>query len=385
MASNKQFALEELVDKAWPSAHWRDTHVVLGVSGGADSVALLRAVLALNGRCGGRGAVRVAHLNHGLRGPAADADQAWLEQLCGQLGVPISVGHANVSGLASEQGDGWEAAARTARYSFLQTVAEEVGARFVAVAHTADDQAETVLHRIVRGTGLAGLAGMPVSRPLSASVSLVRPLLAARRGEVLEYLAAVGQEYRTDDLNADARFTRNRLRHELLPLLREKLNPEVDSALLRLASQAGEAQRWLVVEAEAFVGRCVVIEMQRGRQVADPPRRGEGESGRHAGEASATVSPSPPLPFSPYSATANSIRIKCSPLADQPPLLVREVCKAAWERANWPLQAAGFEVWDQLAKLVQADKQAAALNLPGDIRAVRVAGEVVLTRAGCFP
>jgi tRNA(Ile)-lysidine synthase len=342
MAANTEFILEALLDEAWPSTLWRDTHVVLAVSGGADSVALLRGVLALKTGRGGRGDVQVAHLNHGLRGPAADADQAWVEQLCGRLGVPLSVGRADVKGLANKQGNGWEAAARSARYDFLRATAERIGARFVAAAHTADDQAETVLHRIVRGTGLSGLAGMPVSRPLSPSVTLVRPLLAARRSDVLDYLAAIGQAYCTDDTNADLCFTRNRIRHELLPQLRNQFNPEADMALLRLASQASETQRWLGSEAAALAEKSVVT------------------------------------------APSGDLRIDCQVLFGQPTFLIREVFKVAWSRADWPLQSAGFEVWEQLAKFVQAGPDTAALQLPGDIRAIRKAGEVILSRAGSF-
>src|SRR6476646_5281935 len=171
MTSNAQLAFEKQLALAWPCDQWQDAHVLLAVSGGADSVALLRAVLSLKDTCGGRGAVHVAHLNHALRGDAAAADQAWLDKLCRRLGVSLVVGRSDVRSRAAEQGDGLEAAAREARYEFLSSTAEQLGARFVATAHTADDQAETVLQRIVRGTGLAGLAGIPSSRRLSSSAT----------------------------------------------------------------------------------------------------------------------------------------------------------------------------------------------------------------------
>jgi tRNA(Ile)-lysidine synthase len=216
-------------------------------------------------------------------------------------------------------------------------MAERLGARYVAVAHTADDQVETVLHRIVRGTGLAGLAGMPFARPLSPSVALVRPLLLARRRDVLQYLSEIGQDFREDASNEDWRFTRNRLRHGLLPLLRRQYNPDVDAALLRLAAQAGEAQKLLAEQAALLADRFVVVEAGR------------------------------------------DVRIDCSQLADKPRLILREVCKAAWARAGWPQQDADFDLWQQLAELVMHPESGApTLNLPGNIRAARQGEEIVL-------
>jgi tRNA(Ile)-lysidine synthase len=334
-----QHPLEAAIAGAWPAPNWRDSHVVLAVSGGPDSVALLRAVLALKQRDGGPGRLFVVHLHHGLRGAAADEDQAWLEKLCRRWQIPLEVGRADVAAAAVEQGDGCEAAARQARYEFLRATAEKLGARLVAVGHTADDQVETVLHRILRGTGLAGLAGMPGVRPLSPSVTLVRPLLDVRRGDVRRYLEAIGQDYRTDASNADSRYTRNRLRNDLLPAIRAYVNADADQALRRLALQAGEAQLLISDLAAGLASRSVAD------YCASPP----------------TI-----------------VRIDCRPLAGQPLLVVREVCKAAWHRAGWPLQAMGFEEWQQLAAVVHADRNPAAINLPGNIQAHREGNLLVL-------
>ena len=216
-------AFEQLVATALPTTTWCETHVVVAVSGGADSVALLRAMHALKQMHGGCGELIVGTLNHGVRGEDAAKDVAWLRALCEELKLRLCVETADVQSLVSEQGDGFEAAAQTARYDFLRRTAESLGARFVATAHTANDQVETVLHRIVRGTGIAGLRGIQRSRPLSESVTLVRPLLDLSRGQVVEYLSSLGQSYRTDGTNADTAFTRNRIRHELLPNLRRNL------------------------------------------------------------------------------------------------------------------------------------------------------------------
>src|SRR5688572_29033082 len=198
----------------WPPAAWREVTVIAAVSGGADIVALLRALLAI--RQQGAGRQVAAHCNHRLRGAESEADAAFVADLCRQLGLTCEIGIVDVS-QAANSGDGLEAAAREARYGFLKSVAARHGARYLATAHTADDQAETLLHRIVRGTGLAGLAGIPRVRPLNELTTLIRPLLGARRSEVLAYLADIGQEYRHDASNLDRRFTRNRIRHELLP------------------------------------------------------------------------------------------------------------------------------------------------------------------------
>jgi tRNA(Ile)-lysidine synthase len=330
--------LERRLAKNWPVENWRDSHVVLAVSGGADSVAVLRAMIALKVGCGGTGRLFAAHLNHCLRGNEADADAAWLTALCERLGLPLEVGKVDVSLLANDQGDGREAAARAARYGFLQQTAERLGARFVATAHNADDQTETVLHRILRGTGLAGLAGIPGGRPLSPSVALVRPLLAVKRREIDDYLAELGQDFRADTTNEDSRFTRNRLRHDLLPLLREKFNSEVDDALLRLATQAGETQQVIEALAEGIVCDCVVIEFDS--------TLGDSRRGRR-------------------------LQMDCRKLAAQPAIIVREVCKISWREARWPLQAMGFHEWQLLARLVSGECAKTTVNLPSGIQARR--------------
>jgi tRNA(Ile)-lysidine synthase len=353
MGSVSQRPLEEHVARAWPAAQWANVHVVAAVSAGADSVAMLRLLLALKKRAGGSGKLYVAHVNHQLR-PDAATDQAWLESLCLRLGVPLDVSKADVAAVADIEGDGWEAAARQTRYELLCATAERRGARFVAVAHTADDQVETVLHHILRGTGLAGLAGMSHARPLSATVSLVRPVLGVWRRDILQYLADIGQDFRTDATNAELRFTRNRLRHELVPLLREKFNPEIEATLLRLAQQAAEAQQVITDIAAGLFGRCVEV---------DKPTR----------QPDATMCDS----------QAVSVQIDCRSLAGQPPLVVRELCKIAWREAGWPMQAMGFTQWRDLAQLAVTGK-GPPLNLPAGVRALRDGETLVLQLPSAF-
>ncbi len=295
---------------AWPPRQWADLTVLAAVSGGADSVAMLRALVAV--KPPGDGRLVVGHLNHRLR-EDADADERFVAELSGRLGLECCCGRLEPASL-TEAGRGLEAAAREARYRFLRTTAERLGARYVACGHTADDQIETVLHRILRGTGIAGLAGMPAAR-LSEAVTLVRPLLGARRSELLEYLDRIGQPYRQDRSNLDRRFTRNRLRHDLLPHLAEHYNPAVGDALLRLARLAGEiqevaARRVGSSSAAVAEGRGVILLRERWRESRNTSRelikavwRGKDGRSRRWGSASGTswcgcCSAGKPLPVS---------------------------------------------------------------------------------------
>ncbi len=333
----------------WPATEWCDTHVVLAVSGGADSVALLRAMASLKAAYKGTGKLYVAHLNHGLRGDAATADAAWLEALCDLQSVQLEVGVADIAAAAAEQGDGWEASAREARYKFLRHTAERLGARFVATAHTADDQVETVLHRIVRGTGVAGLAGIPKYRSLSESVVLMRPFLSIPRSSVLNYLAAIGQDYRSDATNDDVRFTRNRVRHELLPRLREHFNPKVENALLRLSAQARDIYEALEGIAADLVSDCVVVE--------------------HDNSLDSTTKVLRP---------ALRVCVECERLNSQPAIVVREVLKLAWREAHWPMQAMGYREWQLLASMIAGACPQTHGNLPTNIRAHRDRHHLIL-------
>src|SRR3954468_11588552 len=175
---------------AFPPERWRDVTTLVAVSGGADSVALLCGLAALK-QGQGEGRLIAAHFNHQLRGAESDEDEAFVRRLARELTVDIEVGSGDVRGGAS--GDGLEAAARSARYAFLTETARRSGARYVVTAHTADDQVETVLHRILRGTGLGGLAGIPRVRELTPGQALVRPLLSAGRADVTAYLLSLNQ------------------------------------------------------------------------------------------------------------------------------------------------------------------------------------------------
>jgi tRNA(Ile)-lysidine synthase len=202
--------------------------LLVALSGGPDSVALLDALLEA-GRRQGFG-VEAAHLDHGLRAGSAE-DAAFCRNLCARLGVRLEVGSADVKGRAGRDRKGVEDAAREERYAFLRRVAAERGAVAIAVAHTSDDQAETLLLRLLRGSGSAGLGAMRARAGL-----VIRPLLGVSRLDVLEHAKARGLVFREDPTNADLRISRNRVRHELLPYLERHFNPKIRETLARTAA-----------------------------------------------------------------------------------------------------------------------------------------------------
>ena len=238
----------------------RHQPVVVAVSGGPDSVALLHLLHGLNGPGGWSLRLHVAHLNHRLRGADADADAAFVEALAKRLGWPCTVESVDIRALAGQRGESLEQAGRQCRFEFFERVALTAGARTVALAHHADDNVETVLHRIFRGTGMRGLGGIRSVRAIrpGSDIRIVRPLLPFRRAQIEEYLRKRGLESRQDATNHSPEFTRNRIRSLVLPLLREKFNPHADEAVLRLAEQARGADAYLSETSERLFESLVV-------------------------------------------------------------------------------------------------------------------------------
>lgn len=227
--------------------------VGVAVSGGADSVALLRALIELRNELGL--VLSAVHFNHKLRGSESDEDERFVAELARVNDLSLHRGEAETKTFAREKALSIEAAARDLRYSFFGKLIKECALDRVATAHTLDDQAETVLLRVIRGTGTSGLAGI-LPKLKVANGTIVRPLLSVRRAEILEYLQQIGQNWREDSTNSETAFTRNRVRHELLPQIVSDFNPEVVNALANLAEVArGEDEYWASATAEAFV-RC---------------------------------------------------------------------------------------------------------------------------------
>ena len=319
--------LPEALAAAWPPAKWQDVTVLVAASGGADSVALLRGLVEI--RDAGEGRLIAAHFNHRLRGAESDGDQAFVEQLGRELGVKVVTGQREGEGVAEE-------ALREARYEFLNQMSGVYGARYVATAHTADDQVETVLLNVLRGTGLAGLAGIPRIRQLAESTTLIRPLLEVTRGQVLEYLAALGQPFREDASNRSLQYTRNRLRHELLPLLERDYNPQVREALRRLSQLAGEADDEL-----------------------------SGRAARYRDFMPRTVS--------------GGVELMTAPLELLSDYMVRTFFQVIWGEQGWPLQDMTLERWQQLAQFARATAPPPQM-FPGGIRAEKQGDVMRLTR-----
>lgn len=208
--------------------------VVAAVSGGADSVALLFALQALNIPC------TVAHLNHTLRGAASSADEQFVRGLAGELGLPVVVKSVDVEYLARTEQLSLEMAARKARHDFFSSFDEAL----IALAHHADDQAETFLLRLARGAGPEGLGGMPFSRQFD-SLRLIRPMLNIPRTDIIDWLKANGISWREDASNSDEVFLRNRVRHSVLPLLQAELNPNIRDTILRTMDILREENEWM--------------------------------------------------------------------------------------------------------------------------------------------
>lgn len=222
--------------------------VVVGLSGGPDSVFLLYALHTLQARMGFT--LRAVHVHHGIRGAEADRDEAFSEKLCAKLDIPFQAVHVAAPAYAAQHGLSLEEAARILRYEALEAARQQLGqtrAAWIAVAHHLDDQAETVLHNLVRGAGLRGLAGMENRRN-----HVIRPLLSIKREDILKWLKQYDIPYVTDSTNADPHYTRNRIRSTVLPELRE-INPEASAHIAHSAALLREADAYFHALALQYV------------------------------------------------------------------------------------------------------------------------------------
>lgn len=307
--------LADRIRSRWPDLQGPG---VVAVSGGADSVALLRTLAEWVQP------LIVAHLNHRLRGPDSDGDEQFVGDLAFSLQLPFRSHRVDVR--AEAQGDNLEDVARRLRYDWLAEVARETGSNWIATGHTADDQAETVLHRLIRGAGIQGLRGIAAERELAVGICLIRPLLPCSRSMIIAHLESIGQNWREDATNRDPAFTRNRIRHELLPLLRT-FNPAIVDVLGRVAEQAGE----LYADEEA--------EAQTLLSAAELPRAGD------------------------------LCIFDLKKLRTSAPHRVRSMFRLLWRREGWPLRDMTYEHWKRLVAVALND--AGAIDLPGKVAARR--------------
>ena len=256
-------------------------HLILGLSGGPDSLSLYDAMkelrqdnLKTGGKFGLDFTVHPVHVNHKFRPGAAEEDQAFCEELCREVSEtvpgfdPLRVFEVDCNALADMLGMTSEEAGRKARYDAFRTVGREVMERYgcradqvkILVAQNADDQAETILFRLLRGTGPDGLAGIAYDRSDESGFRVIRPILGIKRAEIEEYCATKGLEPRRDHTNEEAVYARNKIRLELLPLLAKEYNPNIVDALNRLGKLEAEDKAYLNAQAtkayeEALVGR----------------------------------------------------------------------------------------------------------------------------------
>lgn len=312
------------VASKFPLEAWGGHGILLAVSGGADSVALLRLFCEFRDSYGPKSLrIAVAHVNHALRGAESDADAEFVRELSEWLSVPYFETRLNSN-------SGWsEDEARKGRYEFLEKTANSQALRHLALAHHADDRIETILHRIIRGTGILGLGGIPFSRKLSDSLTIIRPLLQFHNEEILEYLESIGQEFRTDSSNLENSYTRNRIRNELLPYISKDYNPGFGDSLLRLGDQAAELREIFEEKLETLYEKSVRLESD------------------------------------------GTVTVSIETLKKEPRYLVRECFVKIWSEKTWPLQGMGFVQWDLLADAVINHEMPPQTDFPGAIRIER--------------
>ncbi len=324
------------------------TRLAEGLSGGADSVALLLALAARSGEIGL--VIHVAHLHHGLRGEEADGDLEFCRELAAKLGLPFHEARVDIEAAARADANAGkpaetiEEAARRLRYSWFRDLLASGEIDAVATAHTLDDQAETVLAKFLRGAWTEGLAG--ISRVLVFPEGrIVRPLLGTTRAEVEGYLGALGQDWREDTSNRQVTFTRNRIRHELLPLL-EGWNPRLREHLAQMAELSSEEELWW----QAELARLAPQLLLPGR-----PVRG---GGRAAG-----------------GGLAAGLAVEIGRLAELAPALQRRLLRHAAEQFGAALD---FVATEALRSLALGGRSGQKLAFANGLRAERTARELQL-------
>ena len=224
--------------------------VIAGVSGGADSICLFFVLQEIVQRMGG--SLSAVHVHHGIRGECADLDEAFVRQVCEAQGVPLRVFHGDVPALAQQQHLSLEEAGRRYRYACLEEAAGADPDAKIAVAHHLDDQCETVLMNLLRGAGVRGMCGMSVKRG-----RIIRPLLCASRSEIEAFLERKGLVFRTDESNFSTEYTRNRIRLELLPYLREYINPAADRHIAAFAASLQSVSAYMEKQAAEAAAQMV--------------------------------------------------------------------------------------------------------------------------------
>lgn len=317
-----RLAFETRLARRWLPRLWQQHHSLLAVSGGPDSTALAVAMCRLS-RDLGVSPFTIVHINHQWRGQESERDERFVRKLAERLEIPCICHRLEVTtGARGESREGW---ARRLRYERLLETARQTGARYVLTGHTRDDQIETVLMRIFRGTGVYGLAGMRQVRQLDPHVSLVRPLLWASRKHVIRYLQQVNQDWCIDSTNPDLRLARGFLRSQLLPTVRCFFGSQAHRALLRLAKDAAEMVRVVDQVAQGYLDACQV---RRSRDAIVLDRRAWNEL---------------------------------------PEVWQRFLIRKLWQEAGWPQNRMSRVAWKRLTRYCRS-KPTGQYDFPGMIR-----------------
>jgi tRNA(Ile)-lysidine synthase len=322
--------------------------LAVGLSGGADSVALVRVLAARSGELGL--VLHAAHLHHGLRGTEADGDLAFCRDVAAKLGLPFhearvdTAAEARADRKSGKPAETIEEAARRLRYQWFRRLMSEIPLDAIATAHTLDDQAETVLAKFLRGAWTEGLAGI-APKLEGPEGMIVRPLLAATRAEIEAYLGGLGQEWREDSSNRHLSFTRNRIRHELLPLL-EGWNPRLREHLAQMAAIARDEEAWWQAELARLAPQMLL------------PGRAARGGGRAAG-----------------GGLAAGLALEVNRLAALAPAMQRRLVRHAAEQFGVALD---FAATESLRSLALAGRAGQKLLLPQGLRAERTARELRL-------
>jgi tRNA(Ile)-lysidine synthase len=313
-----------------PSVYGR-SGIVVAVSGGADSVALARLLVACWSTATAADLTQlvIAHYNHSLRGADSDGDQQFVAELAGQLGVRFVTDQDSRSGTQAVAVTD-EASLRSRRYEFLRRTMKTLGARCIVTAHNADDQVETILHHLFRGTGPVGMCGIPASRTIDHDFLLIRPLLGFRSASLRDGLRQIGQTWREDHTNVETQYRRNWIRGELLPLIRSRYHA-VDEAIGRMSDSQRDWHRLIHDQAVQWVEQHVTIV---GSQAI--VQRGQVE-----------------------------------------PAVLGLAVSLIWDRMGWPRQSLGANHYRTITRLVNRSRVEGS-TLPGAIRVTFVASDLVV-------
>ena len=317
--------LQQQVFEIWPIERWLNAKILVAVSGGCDSVALLRLIVAIANHHKSDNSpptnIVAAQFNHRTRSDA-DRDSEFVQRLCQSLGIPCHLGVADKVNFESG-----EESLRHQRYDFLTQTANRIGARYLLVGHHADDQIETILFRMFRGTGIRGLRGMQNSRLLQPGLTLVRPLLNIRKQTLLEFLAGFNQPHSNDPSNENQTFQRNWIRHTLLPSLNAQFENRIPQSILKLADQAAEIETYLDEVSQPYLDQHVELALESKSQAT----------------------------------------IQLEGLIDCSELVVKSVLRRIWDAMDWPQQSMGKSNWDQIADWIRSQGPKKQI-LPGKIQ-----------------